>query len=159
MKTPVPQSLFNKIAGLRPAIWKTFKNTFFYRTPPVAASLLLIKTSRKSCKIYFNYLVFIVSATGRSRDIRIPLCLSALVRKKFNIVSKNHGRTQKCDFCVSVDKTNLQSITHLIQYTVLDIQFWSIKCTTATVRYGKISNISIPSHQVLAMQTASDCNG
>ena len=26
--------------------------------------------------------------------------------KKFNIVSNDHGRTQKCDFCVSVGKTN-----------------------------------------------------
>ena len=26
--------------------------------------------------------------------------------KKFNIVSNDHGRTQKCDFCVSVSKTN-----------------------------------------------------
>ena len=26
--------------------------------------------------------------------------------EKFNIVSSDHGRTQKCDFCVSVDKTN-----------------------------------------------------
>ena len=26
--------------------------------------------------------------------------------KKFNIVSKDHGLTQKCNFCVSVCKTN-----------------------------------------------------
>ena len=26
--------------------------------------------------------------------------------EKFNIVSNDHGRTQKCDFCVSVGKTN-----------------------------------------------------
>ena len=26
--------------------------------------------------------------------------------ESFNIVSNDHGRTQKCDFCVSVDKTN-----------------------------------------------------
>ena len=26
--------------------------------------------------------------------------------EKFNIVSKDHGRTQKCDFCISVCKTN-----------------------------------------------------
>ena len=26
--------------------------------------------------------------------------------EKFNIVSNDHGRTQKCDFCVSVCKTN-----------------------------------------------------
>ena len=26
--------------------------------------------------------------------------------EKFNIVSNDHGRTQKCDFCVSFDKTH-----------------------------------------------------
>ena len=31
-------------------------------------------------------------------------CVSASVR--FNIVSNDHGRTQKCDFCISVCKTN-----------------------------------------------------
>ena len=67
--------------------------------------------------------------------------------EKFNIVSNDHGRTQKSDFCVSVGKTNLQTITHLIKYMVLEIQFWSVKCTTATVRYAKISSISIPSQQ------------
>ena len=28
--------------------------------------------------------------------------------EKFNIVSNDHGRTQKCDFCVSVCKTNFR---------------------------------------------------
>ena len=45
----------------------------------------------------------------------------------------------------------LQIITHLIQYTVLEIQFWSVKCTTVTVQYAKISSISIPFHQTIAM--------
>ena len=44
-------------------------------------------------------------------------------------------------------KLVLQITTHLIQYTVLEIQFWSVKCTTVTVRYAKISNTSIRSHQ------------
>ena len=44
-------------------------------------------------------------------------------------------------------KPILQTITHLIQYTVLEIQFWSIKCMTVTVRYAKILSISILSHQ------------
>ena len=52
----------------------------------------------------------VVSATRRSRYIKIPLCLSAirkvLTSEKFNLVSNYHGRTQKCDFCVSVCKTN-----------------------------------------------------
>ena len=52
--------------------------------------------------------------------------------EKFNnIVAKDHGRTPKCNFCVSVCKINF-TITHLIQYTVLEIQSWSVKCTTVT---------------------------
>ena len=44
--------------------------------------------------------LFVVSATRSSRDIKIPPCLSA------PFVSNDHGRTQKFDFCVSVVKTN-----------------------------------------------------
>ena len=46
-------------------------------------------------------------------------------------------------------KPILQTITHLIQYAVLDIQFWSVKYTTVTVQYVKISSIPIPSHQAI----------
>ena len=33
------ESLFNKVAGLKAKFCEIFKNTFFYRTPPVAASI------------------------------------------------------------------------------------------------------------------------
>ena len=46
-------------------------------------------------------------------------------------------------------KPILQTITHLIQYAVLDIQFWSVKYTTVTVQYVKTSSIPIPSHQAI----------
>ena len=36
-------------------------------------------------------------------------------------------------------KPILQTIKHLIQYTVLEIQFWSVKCLTVTVRHAKVS--------------------
>ena len=36
----------------------------------------------------------------------------------------------------------LQTITHLIQQTVLEIQFWSVKYTTVTVGYVKFRNMS-----------------
>ena len=39
-------------------------------------------------------------------------------------------------------KPILQTFTHLIQKTILGIRFWSLKCTTATVRYAKNSSIS-----------------
>ena len=52
-------------------------------------------------------------------------------------------------FAFQLVKPILQTITHLIKYTVLEIQFWSVKCTTVTVRYVKISSISIPSHQAM----------
>ena len=54
-------------------------------------------------------------------------------------------------FAFQFVKPILQTITLLIQYTVLGIQFWSVKCTAVTVGYAKISSVSIPSHQ--PMQT------
>ena len=62
MKIPVLESLFNKVAVLRPAtllrrdsntdasceIWEILKNTFFYRTPLLAASYY-IETSPLIC--------------------------------------------------------------------------------------------------------------
>ena len=45
-------------------------------------------------------ILLVVSTTRRRRDIKIPLCRSAPVWKKFNIVSNDHGRTKKCDFPV-----------------------------------------------------------
>ena len=41
---------------------------------------------------------------------------------------------------------------------VFAFQFWSVKCTTATVRYAEISSIFIPSHQVFSSGNASDSN-
>ena len=54
-------------------------------------------------------------------------------------------------FALEFVKPILHTITHLIQYTVLEIQFWSVKCTAFTVRYAKVLSICITSHQ--AMQT------
>ena len=88
----------------------------------------------------------IASATRRRRDIKIPLSVGSCL-EKFNIVSNDHGRMQKSKFCVSVCKTNFTD--YPIQYTGLEIQFWSVKCTTVTVRYTKISSIFIPSHQAM----------
>ena len=44
-------------------------------------------------------------------------------------------------FAFQFAKPILQTITYLIQYTVLEIQIWSVKLTTATVGYAKISSI------------------
>ena len=52
-------------------------------------------------------------------------------------------------FAYQFVKPILQTIRHLMQYTVLEIQFWSVKCTPATVRYAKISSISIPFYQAM----------
>ena len=45
----------------------------------------------------------------------------------------------------------LQTITYLVQYTVLVIQFWSVKYTTVTVEYAKISS-NISFHPIQATQ-------
>ena len=59
-------------------------------------------------------------------------------------------------FVFQLVKPILQTITHLIQYTVLEIQFWSVKCVTATVQYSEISSISIPSHQAFSSSNTSN---
>ena len=79
--------------------------------------------------------------------------------EKFNIVSNDHGHTQKCDFCILVCTTSLHnqfyrpthSYDHWIRYMNLEIQFWSVKCTT--VWYTKISSIFIPSHRAMQVIT------
>ena len=48
-------------------------------------------------------------------------------------------------FVFQFAKPILQTITHLIKYPVLEIHFWSVKCTA--VQYSKISSMSIPSDQ------------
>ena len=83
----------------------------------------------------------IVSLTRRRRDIEIPLCLSAFVQKK--LIRKS------AIFGFQFVKPILQTNSHLKQYAVLKIQFWSVKCVTFTMRYAKISSISIPSHQAM----------
>ena len=52
-------------------------------------------------------------------------------------------------FAFQFVKPILQTIPHLMQYTVLEIQFWSVKRMTVTVRYAKISSISILCHQAM----------
>ena len=52
----------------------------------------------------------------------------------------------------SEQESILQTITYLIQYTVLEIQFWSVKYTTVTVGYAKISS----SMSFLPIQATSD---
>ena len=48
--------------------------------------------------------VFVVAATRRRRDIKIPLNLSAPVRK--SLTKKAMDATKNASFCVSVCKTN-----------------------------------------------------
>ena len=52
-------------------------------------------------------------------------------------------------FAFQFVKPILQTIKHLVQYTVLEIWFWSVQHTTLTVRYAKISSISIPPHKLM----------
>ena len=47
-KTPVFESLFNKVTGFQPfscEYCEIYKNTIFYRTPPVAASKSITQKS------------------------------------------------------------------------------------------------------------------
>ena len=73
--------------------------------------------------------------------------------EKFNIVSNNHGSTQRCDFCISVFKTNFTDhqppdTIHgfsIVKTMVLEIRFWSVKCTSVTVRINFEHFHSFPS--------------
>ena len=86
-----------------------------------------------------DFYKFFVSATRRRGDIKIPLS---------NIVSNEHGRTQKCNFPGFIYPPRefgaKKHFTDLIQYNVSEIQFWSVKCVTIIAGYAKISsNISL----------------
>ena len=54
-------------------------------------------------------------------------------------------------FAFQFAKSILQTILYLIQYMVLEIHFWSVKCclTNVTVGYAKILSILIPSYQAV----------
>ena len=78
----------------------------------------------------YNYINIIVSATRRRRDIKKLFVGHHL--EKFNVVTMDASKT--AIFAFQSVKPVLQPITHLIQYTVLEIQFWAVKCTTVTAR-------------------------
>ena len=59
------------------------------------------------------------------------------------------GAQKSATFAFQFVKPNLETIIHLMQYTVLEIQFRFVKCTTITLRYVKMSSISILSHQTM----------
>ena len=69
--------------------------------------------------------------------------------EEFNIVSNDHGRTQKCDFCVSIGKTNFKD--HHTPYTIESFKDSVLVCkmldSYSTVPYAKILKIFIPFHQ------------
>ena len=72
----------------------------------------------------------------------------------FNIVSNNHGRTQKCDFCVSVCKANFTdhdtpARRHGLTDSVLVCKMHDCYCT--------IRNNFERFHSLLSTD-ASDCN-
>ena len=63
-----------------------------------------------------------------------------------NVLSNDHGCTQNCDFCVLVGKTNFTDHHPPDAINGLEIPFWPVNCTSATVSYAKTSSVSIPSH-------------
>ena len=88
--------------------------------------------------------------------------------EKFNIVSNDHGRTQKCDFCVSVVKTNFAD--HHTPDTIngfrdsfLVCKMHNFYCTIGKNFEHFHSFLLIrPSHQAMpsyqAMKATCDCN-
>ena len=78
--------------------------------------------------------------------------------EKFNIVNNDHGRTQKCDFCVAVVKTNFTD--HGTPNTINGFRDSVLVCKMNdddTQKFRALSFLLMrSSHQ--AMQAASDCN-
>ena len=82
--------------------------------------------------------------------------------EKFNIVSNDHGHTQKCNFCVSNGKTNFTDhdtpdTLSGLRDSVLVYKMHDCYCTIRK-KFGHFHLFLLirPSHQ--AMQVASDCN-
>ena len=74
--------------------------------------------------------------------------------EKFNIVSNEYGRTQKCDFCVSVGKTNFTD--HHTPDAINDFR------DSVLVRKMHDCHCTIPKnfdHIGPSHQAARDCNG
>ena len=93
--------------------------------------------------LMYTFLRLIVSATRRRRAPPPPPSLGGggatettlfYYIKKFNIVSNEHRRRQKCDFCVSVCKTNFTD--HRTPNTI-------------HIFNEKVSSIYIPFHQAM----------
>ena len=59
------ESLFNKVAGLERSceIYKIFKNSFFQKTPPVAASGKFINSPGKQQWRRCNRFIFLINET------------------------------------------------------------------------------------------------
>ena len=69
-------------------------------------------------KIWSGCIVFAlltVSATRRRRDIKILLCLSAPHAEKFNIIRKDHGHAQNCNFCICLKSKTFAGLPYLLQ--------------------------------------------
>ena len=65
MKTPVLESLFNKVAGLQLfcEYCEIFKNSFFHKTPPVAVSEKFTNFPGKHQWWRRNRFIFLISTT------------------------------------------------------------------------------------------------
>ena len=108
-------------------------------------SKLLLENCKNFVRMYF--LMIIVSATKGRRDIKIPLFLSVPVQKILIELVRTVDAYKSVPFMFQFVKPILHTITHLIQYTVLKIRFWSVECTIGTI--AEISSIFTPSYQVM----------
>ena len=64
----------------------------------------------------------IVSATRRIRDIKNIVVSVGPRSEMFNLVSNDHGRTQKCGFCIPFCKTNFTD--HHIAHKIMEYDTW-----------------------------------
>ena len=84
------------------------------------------------CQLKFKVIAII--------KMKFLLVVSATKRRRFNKIKCKTKRLAFAGFHHDLRELFLQTITHLMQNTVLDIQFLCVKCTVVTVGYAKISS-------------------
>ena len=101
------QSLsFNRVADFRPEIQKISKNTFYYRTPPVAAS----KSFSENLLLWMLTLNFMPTKLSLTElDVKFALNLVLLLLNRINVYPFSHKR-------------NKYSITHQVMWSGVSVE-------------------------------------
>ena len=97
----MPESLFNKVAGLRPQVFtcefcEIFKNTFFYRTPPIATSAASILP----CMVFISKIYGLFTRKQSRKDVLQKSCSE---KSSFSKVACNFTKGEESNAGVSLE--------------------------------------------------------